>query len=49
MEDTQDIRGNEIVQNDKSILNKELSKPVEEDDSSTKPTTHVTLYMRNIG
>ena len=29
MEDTQDIRGNEIVQNDKSILNKELSKPVE--------------------
>ena len=35
MEDTQDIRGNEIGQNDKSILNKELSKPVEEDDSST--------------
>ena len=33
-----------IVQNDKSILNRVLSKPVSR--NTDKPTTHVTLYMR---
>ena len=34
MEDTQDIRGKKIVQNDESILNRELSKPADIDDIS---------------
>ena len=39
MEDTQDIRGKNVAKAT------QLSKPVEEDDSSTKPTAHIPLYV----